>query len=103
MRALLQDYLDRYADGTTLPASEIDRIFGMVEAISRIVERIAKILNSTALTQADLLQLQSQLAVWVSEIIDDPKRRTYAMGRLAEIMGKPVSASLPESYTIESG
>jgi hypothetical protein len=82
MRALLQEYIDRYPTETPLPAQEIERIFGMVEAISRIVERIAKILTSTALTQADLMLLQ---AVLVDEFKHEPERLDSIMGRLGQI------------------
>lgn len=102
MRALMQDYIERYDDQTNMPAQEIDRIFGMIREISQLVERISKIFSNTSLTQADLLKLQSNLSIWVTEIIDDPERRIYAMGRLAEIMGQPNGASVPDGYTIEA-
>jgi hypothetical protein len=83
MRALLQDYLERYGDGTSLPASEIDRIFGMIREISQLVERIAKILNSTALTQAEVIYLQARIADLLTRYVTDPNDRQSFMAELS--------------------
>lgn len=83
MRALLQEYLDRYDDDTSLPAQEIERIFSMIEAISRIVERIAKILNSTSLTQAEVTYLQVRIADLLERYVANPDDRQLFMAELS--------------------
>lgn len=83
MRALLQDYLERYADGTSLPAQEIDRIFGMIREISQLVERIAKILTSTALTQAEVQYLQARIADLLNRYVTDPDERQSFLAELS--------------------
>jgi hypothetical protein len=83
MRALLQDYLDRYADGVSLPAKEIGRIYELIEAIGRLVERIARIFNQPALTQAELQLLQARLSDLLVKYVDDPTKRLDLLDELA--------------------
>jgi hypothetical protein len=89
MRALLQEYMERYPTGQTLPALEIERIFGMIREISQLVKRIADILNSTALTQADLRLLQ---VVLIDEFADEPDRLARILGRLGQVSKQPALA-----------
>ena len=84
MRALLQDYLDRFEDGIPLPLEDIERIFGMIEAIGRLVERIAKILAATALTQAEVQYLQARIADLLNIYVPDAASRTKFLSELAE-------------------
>jgi hypothetical protein len=83
MRALLQDYLDRYADGVSLPAKEIGRIYELIEAIGRLVERIARIFNQPALTQAEVQLLQARLSDLLVKYVDDPTKRLDLLDELA--------------------
>lgn len=87
MRALLQDYLDRFTDNTRLPYEDIARLFEMIEAISRLVERIAKMLNATALTQAEVQYLQARIADLLSAYVPDPSDRARFIAELAESIG----------------
>ncbi len=87
MRALLQDYLDRFGDDTRLPYDDIERLFGMIEAISRLVERIAKMLNATALTQAEVLYLQARIADLLSTYVPDADKRARFLAELSESIG----------------
>jgi hypothetical protein len=75
MRALLQNYLERFEDGIPLPADSIRHIFEMIEAVGRLVERIAKILATTALTQAELQLLQAALIHALPEYIPEPAQQ----------------------------
>ena len=74
MRALLQDYLERFPDGQRLSLERIGDIYGMVESIGRLVERISKILNATALTQAEVGFLVARFTDLMSTYIDDPNK-----------------------------
>lgn len=48
LRALLQDFLDRYEDGVPLPADEIQKIYDFADTIGRMEERRVKIRHDTA-------------------------------------------------------
>lgn len=87
MRALLQEYLDRFGDNDRLPYDDIARIFSMVEAISRLVERIAKILAATALTQAEVQYLQARIVDLLSTYVPDPNKRTEFLDALSASIG----------------
>lgn len=82
MRALLQDHLDRFPDGVPLTGDDIGRLFDMIEAIGRLVERIAKILATTALTQAELQLIQVALLDALDEFIPDPDQRHRFLARV---------------------
>jgi hypothetical protein len=82
MRALLQEYLERWVTGTNPGEKQIVGIMGMVEAIGRMVERIAKIESLTALTQAEVRLLQARFADIISRYIDDPRKRLQLVDEL---------------------
>lgn len=87
-RALLQDFIDKFPDGVRMTAKEIDVIFAMTDAIGRTVERISRILNQTALTQADLSYLRAVLSDLLIRYIDDPEKRIRFLGELREAFGR---------------
>jgi hypothetical protein len=89
MRALLQDYLERFPDGVALPAMEIERILGMVDAVSRLVERIARIMNQTALTAAEVHLLQARIVDLLVKYVPDPAQRLAFLDELAATVGAP--------------
>lgn len=89
MRSLLQDYLDRYVEGVTLPLEDIERIMGMIENISRLVERVAKIINQTALTQAEVLLLQKAFIAVLDEFLEDDNQRILAVDKLQSYIELP--------------
>lgn len=82
MRGLLEDYLSRFPDGVRLPLADIERIMGMVETVSRLVERIARIMNTSALTAAEVQLLQARLSDLLLRYIDDPERRIQFLDEL---------------------
>jgi hypothetical protein len=82
MRALLQEYLERWVTGINPGEKQIVGIMGMVEAIGRMVERIAKIESLTALTQAEVRLLQARFADIISRYIDDPRKRLQLVDEL---------------------
>jgi hypothetical protein len=87
MRALLQDYLERFPDKMPLSLQRIGDIYGMVESIGRLVERISKILNSTALTQVEITFLVARLTDLMERYIDDPEKRLRFLGELRTTTG----------------
>jgi len=87
MRALLQDYLDRFEDGTRLPFDDIERIFGMVEAIGRLVERIAKILATTALTQVEVQRFEQAFLAELPKYVPEPSKRVEFIKAIGWTLG----------------
>lgn len=77
MRTLLQDYLDRFPDTVPLSLSDIESIYRMLDGIGRTVERIAKILNQTALTQAEVQLLQVRLVDLAMKYVSDEQRNQF--------------------------
>ena len=87
MRALLQDYIDRFEDGMPLGVDDIGRMYAMVDGIGKTVERIAKILAMTALTQAELQLLQVTLIDALSEFVPEPDRQRAFVSRVFGALG----------------
>ncbi len=92
MRALLQDYLDRFDDKARLPFDDIERIFGMVEAIGRLVERIAKILSTTALTQIEVQRFQQAFLTVLPSYVPDANKRAEFVATIAATLGFDVES-----------
>ena len=82
LRALLQDYLERFPDGVPLPIKDIERVLDMVDAVARLVERISRIVNQTALTQAEVQLLQVRIVDLLVKYVDDPSRRLAFLDEL---------------------
>lgn len=97
MRALLQDYLDRFEDGTRLPFDDIERIFGMVEAIGRLVERIAKILATTALTQVEVQRFEQAFLAELPKYVPESSKRVELIKAIGWTLGISVD-SAPTDY-----
>lgn len=88
MRALLADFLDRFPTGQPLPAKEIERIMAMIAEVSRLVERISRIQNATALTAAEVRLLEAVLADLLTRYLDDPTKRLRFLDELQEAVGR---------------
>lgn len=84
LRAILQDYLDKWVDtdDPVTAAMMTGRVFEMVESIGRMVERISKILATTALTQAELQLLQVTLIDALNEFVPDPEHKRAFVSRV---------------------
>ena len=93
MRALMQDYLERFPDGVALPAADVFRLLDMLETVSRLVERISRILNQTALTQAEIQFLQGRLADIIVTYIDDSDKRLECLDEIEASFGVPIPDS----------
>lgn len=96
LRAFLQDYLDRWidSDNPAIAAKMTGNVFEMVDQIGKLVERIAKILATTALTQAELQLLQVTLIDAIAEFIPEPDRQRAFVSRIAGTFGGSVRASI---------
>lgn len=105
LRALLQEYLDRFDDIETVTGIDIGRVFEMVDGIGRLVERIAKILATTALTQAELQLLQVTMIDTLSEFIPEPERQRAFISRVfGTLRGSPsAGAGILQTHPIENG
>lgn len=64
-RALFAEYISRFAEGMQLSAYDIDYLFGWSAEIGKSVERIVKMRNETAMTNAEV----QFLAVRVVELV----------------------------------
>lgn len=74
LRAMLQDYLERFPEEMPLSLDTIQQVSGMIENVGRNVERISRILNATALNQAEVKLLQARLVDLALKYVDDSKR-----------------------------
>jgi hypothetical protein len=84
---LLQEYLDRFPDGERLPYDDIARLFDMTDAIGRLVERIAKIIAATSLTQGDIKHLQERFTLALLTYIPDADTRIAILRFIFEDSG----------------
>lgn len=87
MRALLDEYLGRFAGDVLMAPQEIEQAMGMVESISQLVERISRILNTTALTTAEVQLLQASLGDLVMKYVDPAKRLAFLDELTATLSG----------------
>lgn len=101
MRTLLQDYLDRFEDGIPLTLDDIERIFGMMEAIGRLVERIAKVLATTALTQVEVQRFEQAFLAELPKYVPDPNKRVEFIKAIGWALG--VSIEPPPAGYIDVG
>jgi len=85
-RAFLQDFLDRVTEGSINKETR-EHLFDMIESVGKLVERISRILNQTALTQGELQFLQARLVDLVIKYIDDPNKQAAFLGELRASVG----------------
>ena len=74
-RTLFADYLERFRTAK-LKAIDINSLMGWAAEIGRMVERIMKIRNDSALTAAEVKLLKARLLDVVPRYIDDPDQQT---------------------------
>ncbi len=91
-RAMLQDFVERLGDTVLIDVIMRKHVFDMIESISKVVERISRILNSTAITAAELQLLQMALPDLLLRYIDEPEKRLAFMGELRQLIGTPSQA-----------
>lgn len=72
LRALLQDFIDRYQDGVPLPADAIRGMYEMADTIGRMEERRVKIRKDTAFGAQEMqLFIAAMSAVLKKYVPDD--------------------------------
>ena len=86
MRGLLQDYLDRFDGDDMIPVEDMNRVYHMVEAISRLVERVARIFAATALTQVEVQLLEARIVDLVLRYVE-PERQIAFLDELRSAVG----------------
>lgn len=92
-RALFTNYLSRFKEGINPTLADLDYLNGWLSEITRTVERIVKIRNSTALTAAEVAFIASRIPEVVAKYIDDPERQKRFVDELFGITpASPVDA-----------
>jgi len=86
LRALTDEYLGRFEDGVKFAAGDILVLRDLLESVGRMVERISKIRNSTALTAAEVTILRTQIADWIIKYVPD-ENRAAAVDELRRSVG----------------
>ncbi len=102
LRALLQDYLERFPDGVPLDVSEIGRVMDMVDAVARLVARISRIMNQTALTQAEVQLLQVRIVDLLVKYVADPAQRLAFLDELTATFSRD-SGGARTALTADTG
>jgi hypothetical protein len=74
-RVLLSEYLSRFQGNMNLAGFDIDFMMGWAAEIGRTVERMVKMKNDTALTQAEVKFLAVRIVELVGKYISDPSQR----------------------------
>ena len=101
-RAFLQDFLDKLTDGDTINQKTAGHVFDMTEAIGRLVERITRMLNQTAVTQMEITFLQATITNLIVKYIDDPNKRLEFVAELRSAFGADRQSNRPASITASS-
>lgn len=74
LRALLQEYIDRFPDGIKLSTADMGTMIGIVESIGRMEERRIKIKNDTAFGASEMQYLVATLESMINEFVPADKR-----------------------------
>lgn len=77
LRALLQDYLDRFTEGTRIDYKIIKGALDLVEAIGKLIERMARIINQTALTAMEVELFLKTFTSLVVKYIPDERHAEF--------------------------
>lgn len=84
-RALLSDYLSRFQTGNPT-GFDINFMMGWSAEIGRMVERMVKMRNDTALTQAEVKFLAMRMVELIGKYVIDPdKQRAFVVELLASV------------------
>jgi hypothetical protein len=82
LRGFLQDYLERFGEHQALRAEDIQFLAGLIREVGAMVERVARILNQTALTAAEVTYLEARLADLLVDYVPDPEARRRFLDEL---------------------
>jgi len=97
-RAFLQSFLDKLTN-QPIDAKTTNHVFDMTEAISRLVERITRMLNQTAVTQMEITFLQATITNLIVKYIDDPNKRLEFVAELRSAFGSDRQSSRAPAIT----
>ena len=100
-RAFLQSFLDRITE-QPIDEKTTNHVFDMTEAIGRLVERITKMLNQTAITQMEITFLQATIANLIIKYIDDPDKRIDFVAELRSAFGTDRRPDRVEAITVSA-
>ena len=87
LRALLQDYLERFGEHQALRAEDIQFLAGLIRKVGAMVERVARILNQSALTAAEVQFLTARVADLVVQYIAEPDAQRGFLDELRAAVG----------------
>lgn len=91
LRALFQDFIDRFGEPLRLSIEHRGHARDMILDISKLVERIARIRNQTALTAAEIQLIYVKLGEIVVEYIPDDRLIEF-FDKLGAALGIPIEA-----------
>ncbi len=81
-RALFSEYVSRFRVGVPLGMGDIDALIGWSAEIGKSVERIVKLKNDTALTNAEVQFLAARVVELVGKYIVDPDNQRAFVNEL---------------------
>lgn len=85
-RALFAEYIHRFQPGMTMGMGDIDALMGWSAEITRTVERIVKMKNETALTQAEVQFLAARIVELIGKyVVDSDQQRAFVAELLASV------------------
>ncbi len=100
-RAFLQDFLGKLTE-QPIDQKTTNHVFDMTEAIGRLVERITRMLNQTAVTQMEIAFLQATITNLIVKYIDDPNKRLEFVAELRSAFGADRQSNRAASITASS-
>jgi hypothetical protein len=77
LRGLLACYLNTIPEGSEGQIDHIERVYEMVTKMSQVVERISRMLNDTALTQAEVQVMQARIADAIERYVPEGDRLSF--------------------------
>ncbi len=87
-RALLAEYIGRFQAGVALGMGDIDALVSWSSDIGKMVERIVKMRNETALTAAEVALIAARIPEVVMKYLDDPDKQQRFISDLFAVVGQ---------------
>jgi len=88
LRTLMQDMIDKIDDPNMehVSAKDIDSFRGLIDDIGKTAERYSRIVNSTALTAAEIVYFEARILDLIGKYIE-PERQLAFIGELKRSIG----------------
>lgn len=96
-RALFAEYLSRFQDGVNLNANDVGRLMAWAGDIGKMVERVARMENASALTAREVQLLEVIIVKLLAEFLDEGQQAAFASRLSAELGSKGL---LPQSVDV---